>query len=284
MKRLIINADDFGLHLSVNKAVIEAHQKGCLTSTSIIPSGKAFDHAVLLALKNPGLGIGIHLTLVAEAPVSNPDCIPSLVTSTKVFNTQYPQFLLNYILGKINLDEVRLELFAQVEKVVNTGIKVTHLDSHQHLHVLPGILDIVIEIAKKYNIKAIRIPDESYLFLGGYPFKPFRMIARAGLTFLAKRARTKISKYGLNTPNNFFGMLAGGNMQEKYLANIIRQLPEGISEIMVHPAIDGKVLQRLLKWSYNWEDELFALTSKTVIKLINKDDIRLVSFGELKHD
>lgn len=281
MKKLIINADDFGLHRTVNEAVIVGYKNGCLTSTSIIPSGKAFDEAVQLAVKNPGLGIGVHLTLVAEAPVCDPDSIPSLVSKDGLFHRHYPQFFVKYFLGKINLDEVRRELMAQVDKVIKTGLPITHIDSHQHLHIIPGILDIVIDIAKTYRIRAVRIPDEPYFFIGGYPFSFFRIVARAGLTFLARLARVKVKKNGLAVPGHFFGMLAGGNLQEKYLYNIINQMPEGVSEIMMHPAVDSKVLQNIYKWHYNWENELKALTSNNIAKLIESKKIRLVSFGEL---
>lgn len=284
MKKLIINADDFGIHESVNNAVIQGYRQGCLTSTSLMPSGRAFNEAILFAAKNPGLGVGIHLTLVAEAPVSNPDHIPSLVDNTGYFAPQYPQFLVRYIMGKISRDEIRRELFAQVQKVVSTGLKISHIDSHQHLHIFPGILDIVIEIAKAYNIKAIRIPDEPYFFWGGYPFSPFRAIARAGLTFLARIARYKSIKNGIAAPHHFFGMLAGGNMKEEYLANILDQLPDGVSEIMVHPGSDATALQETYQWHYHWEQELFALTSDRIGNLLKTRDIHLVSFGELNND
>ncbi|MDD4601028.1 Chitooligosaccharide deacetylase [bioreactor metagenome] len=283
MKKLIINADDFGLHEAVNSAVITAYKNGCLTSTSIMPSGKAFDNAVRLALQNPGLGIGIHLTLVAEMPVSDPIYIQSLVDSTGRFAPQYPQFLFRYLIGKISLKDIEKELNAQVQKVVASGINVTHIDSHQHLHIIPGILDIVVDIAKKYNIRAMRIPDEPYFFLGGYPFSLFRILGRTGLTFLAKRARNKIRKTGLLVPSNFFGMLAGGNMQQQYLANIINNLPNGVSEVMMHPADDAKALQEIYQWHYNWDGELLALTSDKIMKLLNNIEIQLVTFGELTH-
>lgn len=284
MKRLIINADDFGLHESVNNAVIKGYKDGCLTSTSIMPSGQAFEHALSLAADSPGLGIGIHLTLVAEKPVSDPSHIKSLVDMNGYFAPQYPQFLARYIVGKIDIAEIRRELFAQAEKVFAAGLKITHIDSHQHLHIFPGITEIAIEIANAYNIKAVRIPDEPYFFFGGYPFSPFRTLARAGLTFLARRARYKLSRNGITAPSSFFGMLAGGNMREEYLSAIISQLPDGISEIMMHPGTDAEALQKVYNWQYHWEQELHALTSDRIRALIDTNRIHLVSFGELTND
>ena len=157
MKYLIINADDFGLDETVNIGIIQGHTAGAITSTSIMPSGKAFAHAITLAAANPQLGIGVHLTLVGEKPVCNPKIVPSLVDEDGFLPAQYPQFLLHYLFGDIQLADIRRELTAQVQKVADSGIHITHLDSHQHLHIMPGIMNITLDIARTFGIKAIRI-------------------------------------------------------------------------------------------------------------------------------
>jgi len=283
MKRLIINADDFGLNELINSAIIKGYRNGFITSTTIMPSGIAFESAAESAKENPNLGVGVHLTLVAEKPVSAPSKIPTLVNNDGYFPPQYPQFLLRYMLGKITIDDIRRELTAQVKKVTSAGINITHIDSHQHLHIIPEILTVVIDIAKEHKIRALRIPDESYFFFGSYPFSLVRFVARCGLTYLARIARHKVRKNNLVVPNHFFGMLAGGNMQEKYLSEIIRQIPDGVSEIMVHPGSNNKLLSTQHNWEYHWEEELLALTSKNIGRLITDKDISLVSFRELSH-
>lgn len=281
MKGLIINADDFGLHKVVNEGIITGYQHGCITSTSLMPGAGAFDAAAQLSFANPGLGVGIHLTLVNEKPVSDVAYIPSLVNKNGYLEENYIKFLLKLLTGQISLKEVEIELTAQVKKAVATGLKFTHLDSHQHLHVVPGIIDIVIDLAKRFDIKAVRIPDEPYLFFGGYNFDPVRTVARGGLTFLAGLARQKVKRNGLMTPDSFFGMLAGGNMQEGFLQNIVSALPDGVSEIMVHPATQDEVLNSLYKWNMHWQDELAAVTSQATSDLIAIKNIELLSFGEL---
>ncbi|MCE5287410.1 MAG: ChbG/HpnK family deacetylase [Pelosinus sp.] len=281
MRGLIINADDFGLHRVVNAGIIEGYQRGCITSTSLMPGGRAFDEAVALSRANPGLGVGVHLTLVSEKPVSNIAMIPSLVNKNGYMEENYIKFLLKFIKGEICLKEVETELTAQVEKAVATGLPLTHLDSHQHLHVVPGIIDIVIRLAKRFEIKAIRIPDEPYFFFGGYKFQPVRAIARCGLTFLARLARQKAAREGLITPKHFFGMLAGGNMQERFLYNIIRAVPEGICEIMMHPSLETQTVNSLYNWDLHGQDELAAATSAVIRKEITERRIELLSFGEL---
>jgi hopanoid biosynthesis associated protein HpnK len=283
MKQLIINADDFGLHTDVNQGIIQGHKLGCITSTSLMPGGKAFEEAIALSLDNPHLGVGVHLTLVGANPVCEPCDVSSLVDYEGRLSANYIQFLRRFMSGKVHLGDIRKELVAQVKKVVATGIPITHLDSHQHMHIVPGIIDITIDIAKEFGIKAIRIPAEPYLFLGGYPFSAARIVARAGLTFLSGLARSKVQAADLGAPACFFGMLAGGNMQEEFLLNIVDHLPDGISEIMMHPAINATMLKELYPWNYHWQEELGAVMSKSVIESIEREKIRLVSFGVLAY-
>ncbi len=222
LKRLIVNADDFGLHTLVNEGILEGHNHGCISSTSIMASGLAFDEAVLLAKQTPTLGVGVHLTLVgAEQTVCPPADIPSLVNDTGQLAASYGQFLPRYFSGQIRLAEISRELTAQIEKVLESGLPITHFDSHQHMHVVPGIDDIVIELARRYQVTAVRIPAEPYFFIGGFPWNLPRYIGRGGLTYLANRARRKYRKAGLITTNQFFGMLAGGTMLPQYFSRII---------------------------------------------------------------
>ncbi|WP_346354468.1 ChbG/HpnK family deacetylase [Azotosporobacter soli] len=278
MRRLIINADDFGLHEKVNQAIRIGHQKGIITSTTIMAGAPAFDDAVLVAKELPQLGVGVHLTLVGEQPVAAAESVRSLLDETGSFPRQYPQFLQRYLQGRISRAEIMLELAAQIEKVAGSGICITHLDSHQHLHVFPGILEIVLNLAERYAIPALRIPAEPYFFSGGYPYTLGRWGGRCALTFLAERARRLATQRGLRTTDSFFGMLAGGNMTETSLQRIISALPSGCSEIMMHPGCDNKILQAAFGWPYSWESELAAVCSSDIRSLIEKEQICLQSF------
>lgn len=281
MKQLIVNADDFGLHTHVNHGIYDGHKNGIITSTSLMPTGLAFEHAVSIAHETPSLGIGIHLTLVGETTVLDASKIPSLVDKDGRLPVQYPQFLLHYGLGKIQAKDVAKELFAQVKKVMNTGISVTHLDSHQHMHIVPGVIDIVIALAKEFKIPAIRIPAEPYSFTGNYPASLARIMGRCGLTFLAEQARKKIIKSGLYTTQNFFGMVAGGNMQEMYLSEILKNLPNGTSEVMMHPGEGEDELSKSYSWGYHWKSELAATKSNSIKEFITSSHIQLISFHDL---
>ncbi len=282
MKKLIINADDFGLHEAVNAAIAKGYCEGVITSTTLMPGAPAFADAVAVAKKLPGLGVGVHLTLVGERPVAPPSEVRSLVDDSGRFAAQYPQFLLRYLKGRVCLREIKLELMAQIEKVLQQGIEITHLDSHQHLHVFPGILEIVLELAAAYRIPALRIPAEPYLFSGGYPYSAGRWAGRCGLTFLAKRARQKAKEQGVLTTDHFFGMLAGGNMRQEYLHRIIASLPKGCSEIMIHPGLDSSLLAGEFGWPYAWEAELAAVCSDETKDLLEKEKVALCSYQSFK--
>ncbi len=284
MKQLIVNADDFGLHPAVNRAVIAGHASGCITSTSLMPGGAAFAEAAALAAGHPTLGAGVHLTLVGERPVLDPAAVPSLVGDDGRFPAQYPSFMARLLRGRVSMAEIRAELTAQVAKVADAGVKITHLDSHQHLHVLPGIIDIVLDLAAAFGVKALRIPAEPRFFSGGYPYTAGRFLGRFGLSSLASVARRKAKRRGFAAPDHFFGMLAGGNMRGEYLRTIIGRLPEGVSEIMVHPGEDNQALGAVYGWGYHWQDELAAVTSEETMRLLAVSDIKLISFRELGHE
>ncbi|MDF2568472.1 MAG: chbG [Sporomusa sp.] len=281
MKQLIVNADDFGLHEKINQGIIEGYTNGCITSATIMASAPAFAHAAACAANHPKLGIGIHLTLVGGYPAAEPGQITSLVDQEGMLCSKYPVFLRKLCSANIRLNDVRRELRTQVQKVLAAGISVTHLDSHQHMHIVPGIIDIVIDIAREFNIPAMRIPAEPLLFLGGYRPSAGRLIGRSGLSVLAKLARLKARRARMAVTDHFYGMLAGGSMEEGFLLNIINSLPSGITEIMVHPGLDNDILSPVFPWGYHWQKELAAVTSPRVADCLKQREIELVSFASV---
>lgn len=282
MKQLIVNADDFGLHTQINKGIIKGFQEGFITSTSLMCSAPAFAEAVELALANPGLGVGIHLTLVGGvAPAAAPDKVRSLLDKQGKFLPDYVAFASRFYRGGIKMSELETELCAQIERGLAAGIKITHIDSHQHTHVLPIISDLVVKLCYKYNIRKIRNPHEGYFFNGGFSAGIGRKVGRAGLSFCASMAMRKAKAAGLSFPEHFFGMLAGGNLNTALVGKIIQSLPEGVSEIMTHPGLDSNILGSQFTWHYHWEDELQAFLAEENKYLLEKNDVNLTNFGGL---
>lgn len=281
MRRLIVNADDFGLHAAVNQGIQVAHTDGIVSSASLMAGGAAFDEAVQIAEQCPELGVGVHLTLVGARPVLPAADVPSLVDETGCFYASYPLFLKRFLSGKIRLAEVERELAAQIEQVRLSGIQPSHLDSHQHLHVLPGLGGIVLDLARRFSIRAIRIPAEPVTFVGATPPTLGRLVGRGGLTMLANLFRQHAAAAGIRTTDHFFGMLAGGQLTEAALLAILQQLPTGDAEVMTHPGLTDPSLAALYPWGYQWDAERQALAAAAVRQLVADRQIRLISFREL---
>ena len=155
--QLLVNADDFGRHVLIDQAVKLCVEEGCLRSATLMPGGKAFDDAVEVARCHPELGVGIHLTLVNGFPVCEAKDIPSLVTQEGVFLDNHVEFVKHFLKGQIAMEDVRRELMAQAAKMERTGLPLTHVDSHQHMHMLPGVIDISLDVAASLHLDAVRI-------------------------------------------------------------------------------------------------------------------------------
>lgn len=282
MKQLIVNADDFGLHPLINAGIIKGHQEGFITSTSLMPSAPCWQEAVRLAKENPRLGIGVHLTLVGGVPSVLPkEKVSSLLDDDGLFLPDYVAFAKRYYSGAVKRSELEAELRAQLERALSCGVNITHIDSHQHTHVLPGINSLVLKLSNEYNIIRVRIPKEGYLFTGGFQTGVGRLIGRSGLSFCADLAALRADSLGLRHPQHFYGMLAGGHLNAQLIANILRQLPEGVSEIMTHPGLDSAALGKAFSWQYHWREELDAYLDAGNKALLKELAIEPVSFTAL---
>ena len=279
-KRLIINADDLGLHASVNRAIFRAHREGIVTSSTILVGGAAFKEALSALKKYPELGVGIHLCLVDQDPVSDPRCIPTLVNAEGRLIPTYGAFVRKYFLGKINIAHVRQELEIQISTAIDGGISLTHLDSHQHLHLLPRIARLVIELAGKYGINRIRIPAENApAGLRGVSWK--RQIQSKLVSRLAGARRREFVNSGMLVPDYFAGFSQGGRMNGTAWHRLIPRLPNGVTEVMVHPGDDDAALKAHSGWDYHWSEELNALTDHEIRSFLNDHGIQLINYGDL---
>ena len=280
MKKIIVNADDFGRHELINRAVERAFNSGCLKSATLMAGGAAFEDAVKVAKKFSGLGVGIHFTLANGNPVLPPKEIPSLVTEEEIFHGDYIKFLKRYLSGKISLAEVRSELAAQLEKILNAGLTLTHFDSHQHLHHVPGIIEITLDLAKAAGINSMRVADTK-LFDGELD-NMGKFFGRLGLGSLAKFAAHKAHKKNFATPEHFAGIVAGESVSENFMLNLIENLQDGTTEVMLHPGTDNKTLENFCQWEHDFEEELAAVTSPKVLNLLTEKNISAINFADLR--
>lgn len=276
--KLIVHADDFGLTDGVNEGIRQAHMNGILTSTSIIANGSAFEHALGILEQIPTLDTGIHLTLVEEKPLNDQNQIQSLTGANGRFLGNAKIFMQRYLTGQIIISEVRKELEAQIKKVRDHGLKISHIDGHQHLHMLPNILKVTLELAKEYNIPAIRIPNEN---LSWYMFKHRRMYMRIIELMILKIFCMFSKKPGITVPDHFAGFYFGGNLKKENLLTLLNNIPRsGICEIMCHPGSDDSETP-YSHWNYHGFEELKALTDPEVINYIQQENIQLIAYDGL---
>lgn len=279
LRYIIINADDFGRHAEINRAVEEGLVHGCLRSATVMPGGAAFAGAIDIARRHEELGLGVHFTLVDGHPILPPEEIPSLVGSEGDFLPDHTALLKRYLKGSINLEEVRRELAAQLQKVEATGIPISHVDSHQHMHTLPGIIDIVLDLAARAGIRAVRTP-RTPLFAGAFGGLG-QLVGRLGLSTLARLAACKAHRRGLLTPDHFAGIVAGEAVSEGELLHLIAHLPQGTTEVMMHPGMKNDVLQEDSGWQHDFEAELAAILSPRVGEALRKAEVEPVNFRHL---
>jgi predicted glycoside hydrolase/deacetylase ChbG (UPF0249 family) len=236
LKYLITNADDFGFTRDVNEGIVQAHRQGILTATTLMATGPAFDHAVGLARENPELDVGVHLVLVGSE--GYPATVARLVAS----------------LGRIRIYD---ELARQVSKVVDAGIRPTHLDTHKHIHLLPPVLGAVARLSEEFKIPWVRQP-------------------------LAGLFQGVLARYGCRTTDHFRGFALTGRYDAARLAKLIRQLPEGITEFMCHPGFCTDELRRAsTRLKESRRQELDALTSPAVRAALEESNVVLARYADL---
>jgi predicted glycoside hydrolase/deacetylase ChbG (UPF0249 family) len=238
--RLIVNADDFGFTRDVNAGIVEAHREGILTATTLMANGNAFDDAVALARENPSLDVGCHLVLVQGRSVADPA-------------RELPRTLKDLLIALVRR---QLPLYqegrAQLTKILAAGIRPTHIDTHKHTHLLPGVLDVVIRLAHEFQIPWIR---------------------RLGFPISGSRFKS------LNTTDHFTGFRLTGRLDAHRLAAALGKLSPGLTEFMCHPGKLGPELRSApTRLRQSREIELAALKSPEVRRVIGDREIQLVNY------
>ena len=278
MLHLIVNGDDFGFNEKVNEEILRSFKNGILRSTSLMANGKSFEDAIKIIKSNPELDIGVHLTLVGGKPILNNDKIPSLLDGNGFFHKDVINFSQKYFSNKISLEEVKIEFTAQIEKILNHVDKISHIDCHQDVHILPKILDITIELANNYNIKFVRIPKER---LKGYMFRNLKsfdtlaqMIVR---NYFFSAAKKKIP----SSTDYFIGFYLGGKLSKQNLLTLIKNLPaDGVCELMCHPGLFEITTSNSCR-NYRQVEEASALVDSEILELLHEKNIEITSFKNL---
>jgi hopanoid biosynthesis associated protein HpnK len=290
VRRLIINADDFGLTAGVNRAIVEAHEHGVVTSATLMANGQAFEDAVGLARSRPRLGVGCHIVLVDGAPLLNQTEVRSLLdrggnrSDSPHFREGIASFGARAWLGRLAENEIEAEAAAQIRKLQAAGIPVTHVDSHKHTHLFPRVLRPLLRAAASCGVTAIRNPFERIQGsqLAASPSLWRRWTEVGILRSLAKQFREAVQEAGIATPDGTLAIVATGSLDERLLRLMVERLPEGTWELVCHPGYNDGDLQGVrTRLRESREQELRILTSGSTRDLLAAHGIEIVSFHEL---
>lgn len=268
--KLIINADDFGLTPGVNRGIAELYDAGALTSATLMATGTAFDDAVSLAKARPGLGVGCHIVLTDGVPASAASRIRTLITPEgQRFRPRLETFILALLSNQIEPDEIEQEAVAQIRRVQDAGLVVTHLDTHKHTHIFPNVLKALLRAAARTGVRAIRNPFEqpwAFPLSNGTSARTsqVRLIQPLKRSFLAQPS---IRCGQIRTTDGTIGVSATGHLDEPTLRSLIGALPEGTWELVCHPGYNDAALDQVttrLRASREVEREaLLAVLSRT---------------------
>jgi len=298
VRKLIVNADDFGLTAGVNRAIVETHAGGVVSSATLMANGSAFEDAVTAARSAPNLSVGCHVVLVDGTPVSPPDAVDTLLAIRSAepgkFYSSLSAFATRAMLGGFDRDQLVAEITAQIRKIQSTGLQVTHLDTHKHAHIFPEILVALLRAARICGVRAIRNPFVPVKAMPARLFKhkrnlwkrygQVRMLHTFSGQFLQRTERA-----GLLTPDGMVGVIETGSVDNpgdssgynSLLRQTVAGLPDGTWELVCHPGYNDADLRaahtRLLD---SREEERRLLTSAELRRFLEEQKIRLIGYRE----
>ncbi|HVT45206.1 MAG TPA: ChbG/HpnK family deacetylase [Thermoanaerobaculia bacterium] len=270
MKKLIVTADDVGIHRGMTDGALEAHRRGIVSACSLVACGRDFERAVGLLRGCLTLSVGAHLTLVEEEPVLPASSIPTLTRGGR-FHRDFRRFFLLYAAGRIDGREIECELRAQIDRIVAAGIRVDHLNGHQHLHLLPAIFRIVMRLAEEFEVPFVRVASDA----GGTRRMAIRSLEVSVLNGFGRFARSRFAPPLLTTEATI-GIEGAGHLTVRRIEVLLARIST-TAELVVHPGVDNEDISRVYDWGYDWERELEALCDPSLREMIRREAIELAS-------
>jgi hopanoid biosynthesis associated protein HpnK len=290
MRRLIVNADDFGFTSGVNRAIVEAHSRGIVTSATLMANGLAFAAAAQLAKTVPGMSVGCHVVLIDGQPVLGAKQVLTLTngdSTAPLFRNDLKTFAARAIVGRLNPEEIEAEATAQIRKIQATGIPVSHVDTHKHTHLFPSVLRPLLRAARACGVRALRNP-----FGPRRPLQSRHLLARPSLwtryaevrilRSFAGKFRDAVDRQGFVTPDGTLGIEVTGALDETLFRAIAQTIPEGTWEFVCHPGYnDADLRAAKTRLRESRETELRALTLPAARSLLSREGIALISYHDL---
>lgn len=274
-RRLIVNADDYGLTLGVSAAIVDAHRRGVVTSTTVLTLAPAFGPTAPWLRSCDGLGVGLHLALVGEDPPTLSAAeIPTLVTADGHLHGSWRTLVPRLAAGRVDPDDVRRELTAQHETFTSAGLTADHLDTHQHLHLWPSVATVVVDLARDWGVGAVRLP-------GAHGRGP----AALGVRGLAGPLRRRLDRAGLAHPDVGLGLDESGHLDLpswRRLLERLGSLPPGlVVEVGTHPGAAEDPTRARYRWGFSWPTEHRALTDPELAAAIADAGFELATYADL---
>lgn len=291
MRRLIINADDFGMTSGVNHAIIEAHRAGTVTSCTLMANESAVEDAAALASRTPSLAVGCHIVLVDGRPLSPADNVSSLITSRNGNDARFRPGIAELahaaVSGKIQPSDVRREASAQIVRLQSRGIALSHVDCHMHSHILPVVSRAVLRAASEHGIRAVRNPFEpAWSVAATHKSSSLRSWNRSSQVTILRSLQPQflrmVKESGMKTTEGTIGIAATGLLDHDLLRRLVDAMPEGTWELVTHPGYNDQDLagaKTELKQSRAVELEL--LRSAGTLDLLRSRGIQLITYREL---
>jgi chitin disaccharide deacetylase len=265
-KQLVVNADDFGFTPDVNSGIVKAHREGILTATTLMANGDAFDDAVRHARETPSLDIGCHLVLIGGRSLLDGRQFPATAAQ---------------LVGALALRKIRAydELAAQIRKILEAGIRPTHLDTHKHTHLAPPVLNAVARLSEQFDIRWVRRPFDFPLGTLRARVPAGKRVVSQGLGLLRGRFRRVLARHGCRTTDHFAGFQITGRFGARELAELMALIPEGSTELMVHPGHYGPALHGApTRLKQSRETELAALCAPEVSDAMKRNGVELTDY------
>ena len=262
--RLIVTADDFGLHLAVNQAVEQGYSQGVLRAASLMVAAPAAADAVARARRLPGLAVGLHLVLAEGKAVLAPARIPALVDAQGQFSSNMVANGVRFFFLPRVRRQLAAEIRAQFEAFAATGLRLDHVNAHKHFHLHPTVLSLILRIGRDFGLGAVRVPAEPGM---GPWLRPWLALMR-----------WRLARTGVACNDHVFGLRHSGAMDEQVLLDALGRLPRGLSELYLHPAVHGGLTGAMA--TYRHADELAALLSPRVRQAIEAHCHLCNGFGD----
>lgn len=287
MRRLIINADDFGFTSGINRAIVEAHTHGVVTSSTLMANGPCFAEAVRFAKSLAKLSVGCHIVLIDGQPVLPYTQLRSLARSSAGFRDGLKAFAARALTGQIKNDEIVAEASAQIRKIQDTGLRLSHFDTHKHTHLFPQILRPLLQAASACGVRALRNPFGPRL-----PLRSSEVMSRPNLwtryaqlralQYFAGKFHRAVEDAGFSTTDGTLGIEVTGTLDERLFHAIAQTIPDGTWEFVCHPGYNDADLQAArTRLRSSRETELRVLTLPEARQVLSEEGVQLISYDDL---